>query len=273
MKVLLATNDFSNYFERHYPDLEVYPNVSAGRMPKMQVDLVIFTGGEDLNPAMYGERPNGTDYFNKGRDEQERNVWYLMGDRTIKTKKILGVCRGHQFLNVMMGGNLHQDLYRIKSSHSFEHDVVWSDGIMESLKLPYVNSMHHQAIRNIGDNRRYVVLAKEPKTEIIESITWFDRNGEERYLGVQFHPEFMDREFGGSFFDSMEKWANGENIVSANTRSVSLKTRSKKSLNDYKAAYNDIILTASTAEVRLASAPDSTGELTDIDFSDEDDEV
>lgn len=208
MKVLLATSDFKNAFQQVYPDLEVLPRRVRGTY---DCDLLIFTGGEDVDPGLYGERSHPSVHSNRSRDEAERNVYSNYTAGYIKAKKILGVCRGIQILNVMQGGTLHQDLYSKGMSHRASHNVNWEDGTTELLtKLTLVNSLHHQAVKDIGFGKfGYRVLATEPDTGVYESILWGNS-----ILGVQFHPEFFSNDSWQKkyFFDAMEKWINGESL-------------------------------------------------------------
>jgi gamma-glutamyl-gamma-aminobutyrate hydrolase PuuD len=96
-------------------------------------DLVVFTGGEDVTPAIYGEPAHPKSYYNVQRDFAERIEFesaHGMG------KKIVGICRGAQFLCVMAGGKLVQD----QEVQPRYHDMQTIDG-----KTIKVTSTHHQA--------------------------------------------------------------------------------------------------------------------------------
>jgi gamma-glutamyl-gamma-aminobutyrate hydrolase PuuD len=224
MKVLLATKDFQSQFREVYPDLEIYPDDSY---PNKEVDLLIFTGGEDINPALYREKPRGTNYFNRERDEKETNVWTAYRQKIIKAKKVLGVCRGIQFLNVMMGGNLYQDLYSEGMAHKGTHEVRWIPETTDILnKMTFVNSMHHQAVKKLSSERGYKILATEPTTGVIEAVIWSNA-----ILGVQFHPEFMGDRNKAYFFDAIEQWIKGKPLA----HKLEVKEEQPKKYTDYEA--------------------------------------
>ena len=73
-----------------------------------QVDALILTGGEDVDPARYGEAVlNATVEVNGARDTSD---FYLATEALRRGLPILGICRGGQLMNVVLGGSLFQDL-------------------------------------------------------------------------------------------------------------------------------------------------------------------
>lgn len=73
-----------------------------------QIDGYLFTGGHDVNPALYGESPVPQDeLFCDRRDRLEKMVFDYCFDHDVPA---LGICRGIQFFNVMRGGSLWQDI-------------------------------------------------------------------------------------------------------------------------------------------------------------------
>ena len=70
-------------------------------------DGLLFTGGHDVNPALYGASPHPTTVWNTARDRLEQALFALAYERDLP---IFGICRGIQLINVMMGGTLSQDL-------------------------------------------------------------------------------------------------------------------------------------------------------------------
>lgn len=94
-------------------------------------DLVLFTGGEDIDPSFYNETPNPHTYTNPQRDNFE-----LMHYKYFKNKEIpmIGICRGGQLLTAMAGGKLVQD-----STHPGSHKMHTYDN-----KIITINSLHHQ---------------------------------------------------------------------------------------------------------------------------------
>ena len=226
MKVLLATNNFSYYFKDLFGEVEV---ANPSNKYKDEYDLLVFTGGEDVNPRLYGENPVSSVTFSDTRDLLERKVFALFREGAIKAKKVLGVCRGIQILNVMLGGSLYQDLASVQANHSSVHDISWVDGVEGPLsEISVVNSLHHQAVRYFGDTMKATTLGKEPKTGVIESVLWGDN-----ILGVQFHPEFfapssVQRKL---FLSAMEGWVSGEPLLNLKRGSTRPSTRVKLSGN------------------------------------------
>lgn len=110
-------------------------------------DLVQFTGGSDVNPALYGEAKHPSTFFNDFRDTTESRVF----DTCVANKiPMAGICRGGQFLNVMNGGRMYQhvDGHGISGHHAM---VDLHDG-----SITQVTSTHHQMMR---PGRKAILLA------------------------------------------------------------------------------------------------------------------
>lgn len=134
-----------------------------------EVDFVMFTGGADINPELYGHE-NEASYFNRGRDEFEIAVYEQYKD----TKK-LGICRGMQLLNVLNGGKMIQHISGHGSRNHPIIDLVVNKGLR-------VNSCHHQCVVPTDD---MTVIAKSDD-DIIEAL-WIPQDNA---LGIQGHPEW-----------------------------------------------------------------------------------
>ena len=161
------------------------------------LDGIIFTGGEDFDPAYYRERPiPQMGKVNVERDRFDLKLVRLASERGIP---ILGICRGIQLINIAFGGSLYQDLpaqYFDKSishrqkqpndeaSHSVivEDNTVFSDIVKDRMLM--VNSSHHQAIKDVAKGFRVAGKSSDKLIEVIEKI-----DGDNWILGVQFHPE------------------------------------------------------------------------------------
>ena len=161
------------------------------------LDGVIFTGGEDYDPAYYNERPipqMGT--INAPRDRFDIKLLQLAAERGIP---VLGICRGAQLINIVFGGSLYQDLpaqypdnsirhRQRQSSTEATHAVIVEDNtvfadIVKDRRL-MVNSAHHQAVKNVARGFRVAGKSPDKVVEVIEKI-----DDDNWILGVQFHPE------------------------------------------------------------------------------------
>lgn len=80
---------------------------TTDKWPETIFDFICFTGGSDVHPSFYGEEINGARGFDVTRDIRETQIFH----RALKEKiPMVGICRGGQLLNVMMGGSMIQDL-------------------------------------------------------------------------------------------------------------------------------------------------------------------
>jgi gamma-glutamyl-gamma-aminobutyrate hydrolase PuuD len=185
---------------------------------EVDADLIIFSGGADVQPFRYGSNRE-SDWTSTERDELEFSVLSAIVNNKLKTKKVLGICRGLQLINVGMGGSLIFDIgesYGV--THKPIHDIHWKISSALSQLLPVVNSMHHQGIQYIGEHLPVKVLATEPSTRVIEAIIWGDK-----FLCFQFHPEFFpEGELKSSVGKLLCAWVNGddESILGITKKSV-----------------------------------------------------
>lgn len=157
---------------------------------------LVLPGGEDVDPAFYGERPQPElGQVNPSRDVTEFAALECALESGIP---ILAICRGAQVLNVHMGGTLFQDLATRRpgglrhrqtepwfaSSHAV---VLEGDSRLCRLlgqKELSINSFHHQAIKELGDGLCVVARADDGLIEAIEL-----KDAGQWVIGVQWHPE------------------------------------------------------------------------------------
>jgi len=156
---------------------------------KHDYDFILFDGGSDVSPELYNEDKHKTTYNDFARDGYEMKLFV---DYLTKPVKYIGICRGSQFLNVMYGGTLYQNLDDYKKGHNYYHNIKLCDTVFpeNSLRknipnLSRVNSTHHQAVKELGDN--LIRIAYEPNTGITESYMSID----DKTRAVQFHPEMI----------------------------------------------------------------------------------
>ncbi|WP_422485576.1 gamma-glutamyl-gamma-aminobutyrate hydrolase family protein [Gudongella sp. DL1XJH-153] len=159
------------------------------------LDGVIFTGGHDIWPLRFGEEPiKQVVEITHERDDMEMKLFQKAYESGLP---ILGICRGIQLVNIALGGTLYQDIYSQVlnvGGHSFDYDptgvyhsIEIVDGtIMKEIykeEMIQVNSLHHQAIKNLGKDLRITSKAHDGIIESIESTN-------DRFvLAVQYHPE------------------------------------------------------------------------------------
>jgi putative glutamine amidotransferase len=160
------------------------------------VDGLLLTGGDDVDPALYGEAPHPTyDVSEPGRDAFEIDLVRRALDANLP---VLAICRGLQVLNVALGGTLIQDIPSepgVRLPHdpdgpptTLAHTVTVSPGsslaaLIGPDDVRAVNSRHHQAVRTLG--RGLVVTATAPDG-IIEAA---EVPAARFCVGVQWHPE------------------------------------------------------------------------------------
>lgn len=98
-------------------------------------NVVVFVGGEDVHPGLYRQKVHKLTHYNKSRDEYEKEIFNEAFSLGIP---MAGICRGGQFLNVMSGGKMWQDVdnHNIGGTHK-----VWVKDWSGDLE---VNSVHHQ---------------------------------------------------------------------------------------------------------------------------------
>lgn len=146
------------------------------------IDLVMFTGGEDVNPALYGEAKHSRTHCNLERDKVEE-IWFNAASR--RGIPMVGICRGGQFLNVMNGGKMRQHV----SGHATGQTHILHTGDGEEY---IVSSTHHQMMLPYKDTGKLLgwgeicLLDGEPDAEIIHYPT----SGS---LCFQPHPEFFPK--------------------------------------------------------------------------------
>ena len=161
-----------------------------------RLDGLIFSGGPDLDPTVYGHAPHpqlGPD-VDRVCDEYELALLTVATERGLP---LLGICRGMQALNVSRGGTLHQHLPdRSTLEHnqgyaSFEpaHEVSVAIGSLlhrlTRTSTLEVNSFHHQAVDRLGRGLEICAVASDATVEAVWDPT-------ARFcLGVQWHPEVL----------------------------------------------------------------------------------
>ena len=152
-----------------------------------RLDGVVFPGGLDVDPSVYGEAAQPKTEVNPGLDAIELAAarWAVASD-----VPVLGICRGQQLLNVALGGSLvqHVDGHRQRASRDRAgHHLRVQPGsrLADALGASEleVNSFHHQVVARLGDGLQAVAWSPDGMVEGLESTRhpWL--------VCVQYHPE------------------------------------------------------------------------------------
>jgi putative glutamine amidotransferase len=189
----------------------IVPPLSSSDAASAVLDSVaglVLTGGEDVDPARYGEkRHEKVRSVSAARDATEAA---LIKEARERGTPVLAICRGIQILNVALGGTLVQDIpsqcetdiahdeESARDSRTHEISVEPGSLIARAIGTEHctVNSFHHQSVKRVADGMR--VTARSPDG-IIEGLESTDEDW--WVMAVQWHPEEMT--------DSAEPWDKG----------------------------------------------------------------
>ncbi len=195
--IIAGNSAYREMFEAH--GWEVMDNAK-------NADLVCFTGGADVSPELYGQK-NVASYVDKKRDDYEEGLF----NAYVGHVPMVGICRGGQFLNVMCGGSMWQDV---------DGHATYGGHIMTDLRTGYdilVSSTHHQMMR-YGEGGVVLATAHEAKSfrdddglltyrddsihEDLEVVLYPKQN----VLCFQPHPEFKGfAECTKAFFEYLKR--------------------------------------------------------------------
>ena len=172
--------------------LLVPPSEDAVEETLDALDGLIFSGGSDLDPDLYGQEPHPETYGVV--PERDRAELTLLTAALMRDMPVLAICRGSQVLNVATGGDLVQHLpddvghsgHRETPGEFAEHDVtVEEDTRLAGLLGDHapVMSHHHQGFGRLGGGLRVAAHAEDGAVEAVEDPS-------RRFaLGVLWHPE------------------------------------------------------------------------------------
>lgn len=162
-----------------------------------RLDGLVLTGGGDLAGELY--QSEHTEFIFDVDTDRDRVELFLAREAVARNKPLLAICRGHQMLNVALGGTLYEDVMEWMPGaikHDFfgifprnhqAHAVVIEPGSKLALTLgraeASVNSLHHQGIRDLAPGLAAAAHAPDGLIESVEAI------GHPFALGVQWHPE------------------------------------------------------------------------------------
>ena len=155
-------------------------------------DALLLCGGDDVDPAFFGQENTASKGIDLDRDRVELALAKLYMEAG---KPILGICRGHQLMNVALGGDLIQDigdplhLFHTRGDEPCDrvHPVHACEGsFLYEFYGPVfpVNSSHHQAVDKLGQGLKAVAWSESGLVEALEHESLPIRC-------LQWHPERM----------------------------------------------------------------------------------
>ncbi|MGA2496222.1 MAG: gamma-glutamyl-gamma-aminobutyrate hydrolase family protein [Tepidisphaeraceae bacterium] len=165
-----------------------------------RLGAVLLTGGNDMNPARYGQQwhPNAAQLD----PQREQFEFALLAEIERRKLPVMGICLGCQVMNVHRGGSLHQFLPDVPRENALEHrplDREWprhpvrvdlDTGLGRIWEKPELsaNTYHKQAIHELGRDLRVVATAPDGIIEAIEDPAF------PLFAAVQWHPERLSDE-------------------------------------------------------------------------------
>ena len=189
--MIYGNGTFDNYLAA-LAAVGVRAEVSVAPALARWCDGLLLPGGGDIDPKFYGqERIPACGEPNVLRDTAEPLLLraFLAAD-----KPVLGICRGIQVMNAVLGGDLYQDIKPFEhlphNGHGAKvHTVTVRRGTLLSRILGQdtvlVNSQHHQAVDQVAPGFTLAALSEDGIVEAIEKP-------DARFcLGVQWHPEWL----------------------------------------------------------------------------------
>ena len=177
-------------------------------------DGILFSGGEDVHPELYGKPEFVEEYELKeiipARDQFE----YEVIEKALDSKKpVLGICRGLQLINVYLGGTLLPDIPTLLQST--EHGKISGQDQTHQIRvenlsmlhkiagkdLGVVNSAHHQGVDKPAGNLRITAMSG---FSVVEAMEWENPTDKSWLLLVQWHPERM-QDLASPFSENLKK--------------------------------------------------------------------
>jgi len=157
-----------------------------------KLDALVIGGGNDISPEHYGGDIEEKVKSDPDRDQLEID-WIKFAMQ--KDLPILGICRGAQLINVVCGGSLHQDIRDLRKLTYNRPGLLPTKSVTlaENSQISkickknqlWVNSLHHQAIKQSGKGLNVVGRDRDQLVQAVES------DDPQRIIGVQWHPEYL----------------------------------------------------------------------------------
>ncbi len=166
--------DYISYLKEKF-DVVVHKTANV-KDPK-DIDLVLFTGGEDVHPKNYGEKLGKFTNCNINRDDKEIETFNRFRSQSF----LLGICRGSQLLTTLSRGRLIQHV----GGHGRDHSMIVNNSLRYN-----ITSSHHQMLYPFDLNEKdYELIAY---SEYFQSKTYLNGDNEEIDLSKNFlEPEII----------------------------------------------------------------------------------
>ena len=172
-------------------------------------DMVQFTGGQDINPALYGQKPHPSTYFSTERDKREVSAYNFCKENAIP---MAGVCRGAQLFTALTGGHLWQDvdnhmgvgMHKVFDSSTGED--WWCNSVHHQMMVPNKNAhiiayAKESSRRDYLQNGKIVTVLDDDPTD--PEVVYFP---EINSMGFQGHPEMGGYTLQKKYFDYIAKY-------------------------------------------------------------------
>lgn len=169
----------------------IYLTARHAQLPE-NIRGIIIGGGDDIEPEHYGALADPSGAYDPERDHFEME----MIRNALKAEiPMLGICRGAQLINVVLGGSLYLD---IRSERKFTPNkktlrpIKWANiksetrlhSLIEKSRIR-INSLHNQAVNNLGKGLAMSAIDDDGFVQAIESTK------NDFVIGVQWHPEYL----------------------------------------------------------------------------------
>lgn len=195
--------NYSEWLSYHRENIQFVDLINSENPIKdlSHCDAILYTGGQDVHPGRF-EKEDEADRcsIDLERDTLEFSTLEYALDNNLP---ILGICRGHQLINVALGGTLYTDIPSDLPEHSShqvdegdaKHDVILNKDTklfeITNVERQVVNSNHHQGVENLANELKS--SAKSPDG-LNEAFEWKNPNGKSWLLAVGWHPERLNRD-------------------------------------------------------------------------------
>jgi len=161
------------------------------------LDGFVFTGGDDIHPRFYREKPLSGARLTMSPDERTHFELRLFKAVSRARKPVFAICHGAQLVNVALGGSIYQDIplqipQAVKHGPARPGEKIFHPvDILEGTRLCRImgvsriraRSSHHQSVKNPGRNLKLSALSHDGVVEALEA------RGNHFLIAVQWHPE------------------------------------------------------------------------------------